>query len=82
MWFKLYCVDEFYFAPSVLSKIGYVELINNEGKAALRSKIDLSEGLGSGSLYYLPTCSLATTHLLRIPAGCGILTRSFIITSR
>ncbi|HNP23616.1 MAG TPA: hypothetical protein PKM63_06205 [Panacibacter sp.] len=54
MWFKLYCVDEFYFAPSVLSKIGYVELINNEGKAALRSKIDLSEGLGSGS-FILPT---------------------------
>lgn len=54
VWFKLYCVDEFSFAPSSLSKVAYVEIINKERKAILRAKIELADGVGNGS-FILPT---------------------------
>jgi hypothetical protein len=51
IWFKLYYVDGIYHKPLDLSKVAYVEIVDNDDKAVLQSKIELNAGSGNGSLY-------------------------------
>lgn len=61
MWFKLYYVDGAYNRPLNLSKIAYVEVLNDENIPVLQTKIYLNEeGSGNGS-FVLPA-SLKSGH--------------------
>lgn len=57
-WFKIYNTDLETHAPSEISKIAYVELIDNNSIPVIQEKIELIGGLGNGSIYLplnLPT---------------------------
>lgn len=51
LWFKIYCVDGSNNKPLGLSKVAYVELIDDNHNAVVQSMIGLNNGTGSGSLY-------------------------------
>jgi len=63
-WFKLYNVDAFFNKPITISKVAYVELLNNEQKPILQAKIELKEGTGSGS-FILPFSLNSGAYILR-----------------
>jgi uncharacterized protein YfaS (alpha-2-macroglobulin family) len=52
-WFKLYDVDASFNKPLEMSKVAYVELLNDKNKPVLQAKIALDEGFGNGS-FQLP----------------------------
>jgi hypothetical protein len=52
-WFKLYYVDASFHRPLEMSKLAYVEILNEKNKSVLQAKIALQEGSGSGS-FQLP----------------------------
>jgi hypothetical protein len=54
LYYKAYCIDISSKKLSELSKIGYVELINENKDIVFRHKILLENGLGSGD-YFIPT---------------------------
>ncbi|HCL84408.1 MAG TPA: hypothetical protein DIC22_10555 [Chitinophagaceae bacterium] len=59
-WFKSYYVDASLHRPFSLSKVAYVELLNQDLKAVLQGKISLQNGTGNGSFFlplYLPSGS-------------------------
>ena len=58
VWFKIYCVDVFQHRYLDLSKVAYVEVLDSENKPVLQTKVELSGGYGTGSLF-LPS-SIAT----------------------
>lgn len=60
VWFKLYLVNSSSHQPSDMSKVAYVELIDNVNHAVLQTKIAMKDGVGSGSLF-LPA-SLTSGH--------------------
>lgn len=64
IWFKLYVVDASSHKTVDISKLAYVELINNNKKSVLQAKIALNNGDGSGSLM-LPASILSGNYLLR-----------------
>ena len=51
LWFKVYVVDGSYNKPLNLSKIAYVEVLDDNQVPAMQAKIELHNGHGSGSLY-------------------------------
>ncbi|MFI5160885.1 MAG: hypothetical protein ACHQHN_06385 [Sphingobacteriales bacterium] len=51
MWFKIYAVDGTNNKPLNLSKVAYVELLDNNQVAVLQTKVELRNGSGSGSIY-------------------------------
>lgn len=53
LWFKIYCVDATFHKPIDVSKVAYIELLDNENKPLLQAKIELKNGSGNGS-FYLP----------------------------
>lgn len=53
MWFKLYNVDANTNKALNVSKVAYVEVLNDANNSVLQGKIELTNGLGSGS-FYLP----------------------------
>lgn len=50
LWFKAYLTDVKNHLPLSLSKVLYVELINNDNKPVLQTKIALEDGVGDGSI--------------------------------
>lgn len=50
LWFKVYCLDGTIHKPSFLSKVAYVEVLDQVNKPVLQAKIELTEGEGDGSL--------------------------------
>ncbi|RYD85104.1 MAG: hypothetical protein EOP54_31635, partial [Sphingobacteriales bacterium] len=50
IWFKIYCVDGTYNKPLDVSKVAYVEVLENGQISVLQAKISLRNGMGSGSL--------------------------------
>lgn len=66
IWFKIYNVDAGSHKASAISKVAYVEILNNEGRAVLQAKIGLSENNGNGNGSFLLPAHLATgNYLLR-----------------
>ena len=51
LWFKIYCTDGSNNKPLGLSKVAYVELLDENHNAAVQSMVELNNGTGSGSLY-------------------------------
>ena len=60
LWFKLYTVDAFFQRPLDMSKLAYVEVLDQAGKPVLQAKIALQSGEGNGS-FYLPA-TLGSGH--------------------
>jgi hypothetical protein len=59
-WFKIYNVDAIFNKPLNISKVAYLELIDNNNKAVWQEKIALTDGTGNGSIL-IPT-SITTGH--------------------
>lgn len=53
LYYHFYCLDKQSNLLSDLSKIGYIELIDQKGHAVFRHKISLENGLGHGD-YFVP----------------------------
>ena len=51
IWFKLYYVDGINHKPVDLSRVSYVEVLDNNQNAVMQAKIALNNGAGSGSLF-------------------------------
>lgn len=60
MWWKAYLVSALTHQPSLLSKVGYLELLDSDNIPVLQLKIGLNNGLGDGNLF-LPA-SLNSGH--------------------
>lgn len=50
IWFKVYCVDANTHKPLNISKVVYIDVIDNAQNPVLQAKIALKNGLGNGSL--------------------------------
>jgi hypothetical protein len=64
MWFKVYNVDGAHHKPIDLSKVVYLEVLDNNQNAVLQAKISMKNGTGSGSLF-LPVSLTSGNFLLR-----------------
>ena len=51
LWFKLYVVDATGHKPVDLSKVAYVDVLDNNSVPVLQTKVELINGSGSGSVY-------------------------------
>jgi hypothetical protein len=51
LWFKLYVVDGTTNKPLDLSKVAYVDVLDNSQTAVLQTKVELKNGIGTGSVY-------------------------------
>ncbi|WP_114939784.1 hypothetical protein [Mucilaginibacter endophyticus] len=51
LWFKIYNVDATYHKPLGLSKVVYVDVLDDKQNAIIQTKIEMKNGLGSGSVY-------------------------------
>jgi hypothetical protein len=51
LWFKAYNVDAAYHKPLGLSKVVYVDVLDDKQNAIIQTKIEMKNGLGSGSVY-------------------------------
>lgn len=49
IWFKIYVVDASFHKPLTISKVAYVELLDDNNLPLLQAKIALNKGVGSGS---------------------------------
>ncbi|GAB4035154.1 hypothetical protein [Spirosoma jeollabukense] len=64
MWFKLYYVDGSFHQPIDLSNVAYLEVLDQEGKAVLQTKVAMTSGGGDGTLF-LPASMSSGTYRLR-----------------
>jgi hypothetical protein len=51
IWFKIYATEAYTHRPINISKVAYLEIIDETNKPALQLKIELKEHGGSGALY-------------------------------
>src|SRR5665213_388482 len=51
LWFKIYSVDDGTNKQPGISKVAYVELLDNNHVPVMQAKIALRGGMGNGSLY-------------------------------
>ncbi len=51
VWFKIYCVDGNDHKPLNLSKVVYVDVLDNNQNAVVQAKVSIKNGIGNGSLY-------------------------------
>lgn len=64
MWFKLYVVDGTWHKPLDLSKVAYVDVLDNNSVPVMQTKLALKRGSGSGSIY-IPVTLPNGTYKLR-----------------
>lgn len=64
IWFKIYNVDGINHQPLDLSKVVYVEILDNKNNAVIQAKIAMKNGSGSGSVY-IPVTLTSGNFLLR-----------------
>ncbi|MEN0053042.1 MAG: hypothetical protein AAGC65_05200 [Mucilaginibacter sp.] len=64
IWFKIYCVDASFHKSLNLSKVVYVDVLDNNQGAIMQAKIAMSNGIGSGSLY-IPVTAVSGNYKLR-----------------
>ncbi len=64
LWFKIYIVDGTFHKPVDVSKVAYVELLDNESRPVLQDKIALKNGSGNGS-FYIPVSVNSGNYTIR-----------------
>ena len=64
LWFKIYYVDGAFHKPGGLSKIAYVEIINEKNDPVLQATVSLLPGESNGS-FYLPTSLNTGNYTIR-----------------
>ena len=64
IWFRIYNVDEQKLAPTNVSKLAYVEVLDSLNKPVLQAKIRLDSGSGNGS-FMIPTAVATGTYVFR-----------------
>jgi len=64
LWFKIYNQDGLYLKPLSLSKVVYVEVLDNNQNAVLQTKIAMNNATGNGSLY-IPLTVATGSYILR-----------------
>ena len=64
IYYKIYCLDALKNTPSLISKIGYIELINNENKSIYKQKINLENGVGNGDFFLNSATKTGTYKLI------------------
>ncbi|MCJ8164849.1 hypothetical protein MKJ04_08335 [Pontibacter sp. E15-1] len=64
MWFKAYTLDGTLHQPLDLSKVAYVEVLDDTRKPVLQAKIALKDGAGNGS-FVLPTTLASGNYTVR-----------------
>jgi hypothetical protein len=64
LWFKIYCVDGSTNKMLDLSKVAYVDILDNNHTAVMQAKIALKDGKGSGSLL-IPVSLINGNYQLR-----------------
>ncbi len=64
MWFKVYDVDGSFHMPLDVSKVVYLEILDQDNKAVLQTKIGMKEG-GGGGTFFLPTSLSSGNYRLR-----------------
>jgi len=64
IWFKIYNVDETFNKPADISKVAYIEIINEDQKAVMQAKISMLDGAGDGSLI-IPSSLASGNYKLR-----------------
>jgi hypothetical protein len=64
LWFKIYYVDGAFHKPGGLSKIAYVEIINEKNDPVLQATVSLLPGESNGS-FYLPTSLNTGSYTIR-----------------
>ena len=63
LWFKIYYVDGALHLPSDLSKVAYLEILDDENKVMLQTKTALKEGEGQGTLFIPASITTGNYHL-------------------
>jgi hypothetical protein len=64
LWFKIYCVDASNNKPLGLSKVAYVEFMDENNNPVLQSMVALKDGMGNGS-FSLPFSLISGRHMFR-----------------
>lgn len=64
IWFKGYCFHGTFNLPVDVSKVMYIEILNDQNKSILSEKVRLSGGTGHGSIY-IPRSIQTGTYYLR-----------------
>ena len=57
MWFKINLMDAIHHQPQHISKVVYIEVVNQDNKPVIQTKIPMQDGFGNGSLYLPMTLS-------------------------
>ncbi len=63
LWFKVYYTDEQHRLAD-LSKVAYLEILDNDNNTVVQAKVSLKEGIGSGAIQ-LPTTAASGNYLVR-----------------
>jgi hypothetical protein len=64
LWFKIYNVDAGLNSPLNVSKVAYVDVLDEANNAVLQAKISLTKGTGNGS-FYIPVTLKTGNYKLR-----------------
>ncbi|UYQ95046.1 hypothetical protein MKQ68_08055 [Chitinophaga horti] len=64
MWFKVYNVDASWHRLADISKVAYVDVLDPQGRPVMQAKVELKDGIGSGSVY-VPVVVNTGTYKLR-----------------
>ena len=63
VWFKIYYVDGALHHSMDISKVAYVEILDNNNQRLLQTKVALKDGKGDGSLFLPASISSGNYHL-------------------
>ena len=63
VWFKIYYVDGALHHSMDISKVAYVEILDNNNQPLLQTKVALKDGKGDGSLFLPASISSGNYHL-------------------
>jgi hypothetical protein len=64
IWFKIYCVDATTHKPLDVSKVVYIDVLDNGQNAVMQAKIALKNGVGNGS-FVIPVSNNSGSYRLR-----------------
>ncbi|WP_157433384.1 MG2 domain-containing protein [Adhaeribacter aquaticus] len=64
MWFKIYYVDGTFHKPLNVSKVAYVEVLDQNQSPVLQAKVELKKGIGQGS-FVVPTSLFSGNYTVR-----------------